>query len=115
MFTGRNLLRSIPGAAFLGIVSKSKAEPKPQSVPSEYGHYGESMAQAYKLHEDGTYRLVPRLSLKAGDKFIVIGVDGDRLWRVCQFEVGEGEIYKRPAGKGVRVSVTGGATAVLID
>lgn len=102
MLTRRKFSMAAILGALMGFVFGVKAQaqfPDGQTVPTEHDHFGSAVAQAYKLHEDGSYRHVKRHTLKAGDTFVMIGVEGDRLWRVEQFKVGDGGHFFHETGK----------------
>lgn len=101
MMTRRNFsVAAILGSLFSFVFGVRPMQAnEPQTVPEERDCKGSCVAQAYKLCKDGVYRHVKRSSLKAGDTFVMIGVDGDRLWRVEQYKVGEGGHFFRTTGR----------------
>lgn len=76
-------------AAGVGAVALTgrKAAASVGLVPCERDLAGRAVARCYTQSPgDGKWREVPRQSLKKGDRVIMVGIDGDRLFMCTAFE-----------------------------
>jgi hypothetical protein len=59
---------------------------------------GDSVAEAYLLQVDGSYQRVAAKTLKPGDVYLMLGLDGDRLWTVRLLKVGPRGVWLNKKG-----------------
>lgn len=92
--------RSFFGAALAAVaglfgVKAFGAGPKPGRVPpTERDENGECLARLYRLGDGGCFHEIPRDGARPGDRVIMLGIDGARIWKAEAFTV-EKEGYVR--------------------
>lgn len=79
----RSFLASLLG---LAPAPRPPAEPAPHARRDQHG---DSLAEPYVLR-GGSYARCRPADLRPGDTFIMIGLDGDRLWKATRYTVGPG-------------------------
>jgi hypothetical protein len=94
MLQGRRGFLGLMGAALAGLgLRAAGAAPEPERDPR-----GRDVAQAFRLGPNGCFDKTPRSALRPGDRFIMLGLDGDRLWRAEAFVVGRRGHWVAPDG-----------------
>lgn len=64
-------------APFFGRTSAAEID---HTIPERDAN-GKVICRIYRLGGDGTYREIRREEVRAGDQIVLIGQDGDRLWK----------------------------------
>jgi hypothetical protein len=96
MLEGRRGFLGLLGVALAGVgfrTAAAVAAPETERDPR-----GRAVAQAFRLMPDGCFGKVPRSALRPGDRFVLLGLDGDRLWRAEAFVVGSRGRWVAPDG-----------------
>lgn len=60
---------------------------------AERGTKGDCLARVYRQGDGGHFWEIDRRDVRAGDRVIMLGLDGKRLWRAEAFTVGEQPYY----------------------
>lgn len=76
--------------------------------PTERDRHGICLARIYRRDAvSGSYHEIGRDAAKPGDRCIVIGLDGSRLWRADAFTIGKQGAFIDPADGGPTVCIEG--------
>lgn len=78
----RSFFSAVGGAiaALFANPTTAQAAGKDHTKPDEYDPSGEAICRIYRQVKDGTYRQIQRSEIRVGDRILMVGQNGDRLF-----------------------------------